>query len=254
MHAPEFAFEKSTRNVRAAVADLKINYPVAIDNDYAIWRAFNNQYWPAHYFIDAEGRIRHHHFGEGDYEESEHAIQRLLAEAGKTEVSADVVAVNASGAEAAPDMGNVGSPETYVGYERAENFISPGGLVEDTRHVYAAAAPRLNEWALSGDWTVGKEDATLNEPGGSIVYRFHARDLHLVLGPGLDGKPVRFRVTVDGAAPGDSHGADVDAQGQGIVTGQRLYQLIRQSGKIADHTFEIHFLDPGVQAYAFTFG
>jgi cytochrome c biogenesis protein CcdA/thiol-disulfide isomerase/thioredoxin len=254
VHAPEFAFEKSTRNVRAAVADLKINYPVAIDNDYAIWRAFNNQYWPAHYFIDAEGRIRHHHFGEGDYEESEHAVQRLLAEAGKTEMSADVVAVNASGAEAAPDISNVGSPETYLGYDRAENFISPGGVVEDTRHVYAAAAPRLNEWALSGDWTVGKEDAMLNEPGGRIVYRFHARDLHLVLGLGPDGKPVRFRVSVDGAVPGDSHGTDVDAEGQGLVTGQRLYQLIRQSGKIADHTFEIHFLDPGVQAYAFTFG
>jgi cytochrome c biogenesis protein CcdA/thiol-disulfide isomerase/thioredoxin len=254
VHAPEFAFEKSIKNVRAAVADLKIDYPVAIDNDYAIWRAFNNQYWPAHYFVDAEGRIRHHHFGEGDYEESEHAIQRLLAEAGKTDVSADVVAVHASGAEAAPDMNNVGSPETYVGYDRAENFISPGGAVQDSRHVYAAATPRLNEWALAGDWTIGKEDAVLNESGGSIVYRFHARDLHLVLGPGLDGKPVRFRITVDDAAPGDSHGTDVDADGQGIVTGQRLYQLIRQSGKIADHTFEIHFLDPGVQAYAFTFG
>jgi cytochrome c biogenesis protein CcdA/thiol-disulfide isomerase/thioredoxin len=254
VHAPEFAFEKSIKNVRAAVADLKIGYPVAIDNDYAIWRAFNNQYWPAHYFIDAEGRIRHHHFGEGDYEESERTIQRLLAEAGKIDVSADVVAVNASGAEAAPDMSNVGSPETYVGYDRAENFISPGGVVEDARHVYAAATPRLNEWALSGDWTIGKEEAMLNEPGGGIVYRFHARDLHLVLGPGPDGKPVRFGVTVDGAAPGDSHGTDVDADGQGIVTGQRLYQLIRQSGKIADHTFEIRFLDPGVQAYAFTFG
>jgi cytochrome c biogenesis protein CcdA/thiol-disulfide isomerase/thioredoxin len=254
VHAPEFAFEKSIKNVRSAVADLKIDYPVAIDNDYAIWRAFGNQYWPAHYFIDAEGRIRHHHFGEGDYDESEHAIQQLLAEAGKSDVSADLVAVNASGAEAAPDMNNVGSPETYVGYDRAENFISPGGAVEDSRHVYTAAAPRLNEWALAGDWTVGKEDATLNESGGSIVYRFHARDLHLVLGPGPDGKPVRFRVTIDGAAPGDSHGTDVDADGQGIVTGQRLYQLIRQSGKIADRTFEIHFLDPGVQAYAFTFG
>jgi len=254
VHAPEFAFEKSIKNVRAAVADLKIDYPVAIDNDYAIWRAFNNQYWPAHYFIDAEGRIRHHHFGEGDYDESEHTIQQLLAEAGKIDVSADLVAVNASGAEAAPDMNNVGSPETYVGYERAENFISPGGAVQDGRHVYAAATPRLNEWALAGDWTIGKEDAVLNEPGGSIVYRFHARDLHLVLGPGLDGKPVRFRVTVDGAAPGASHGTDIDADGQGIVTGQRLYQLVRQSGKIADHTFEIHFLDPGVQAYAFTFG
>ena len=240
-------------NVRGAVTDLKIDYPVAIDNDYAIWRAFSNQYWPAHYIIDAEGRTRHHHFGEGSYEESERVIQQLLAEAGKT-VTADIVAVNASGAEAEADMANVGSPETYLGYERAENFISPGGAVEGVRHVYAAAAPRLNEWALSGDWTIGKEDAFLNEKGGGIVYRFHARDLHLVLGPGPDGAPVRFKVTIDGAAPGSSHGVDVDTDGQGTVTGQRLYQLIRQNGKIADHTFEIEFLDPGVQAYAFTFG
>jgi thiol-disulfide isomerase/thioredoxin len=254
VHAPEFAFEKNVKNVRAAVADLKIDYPVAIDNDYAIWRAFNNQYWPAHYFIDAQGRIRHHHFGEGDYAESERAIQQLLAEAGKTDVSADIVAVNASGAEAASDMSNVGSPETYVGYERAENFISPGGAVPDTRHVYATAAPRLNEWALSGDWTIGKEDAVLNEMGGSIAYRFHARDLHLVLGPGPDGKPVRFQVTIDGAPPRDGHGADVDGDGQGVVTGQRLYQLIRQTGEVSDRTFEIQFLDPGVQAYGFTFG
>src|SRR4029077_2898387 len=183
----------------------------------------NNQYWPAHYFIDAEGRIRNHHFGGGAYDESERTIERLLAEAGKTDVSADLVAVNASGAEAAPDIDSVGAPETYVGYERAETFISPGGVVEDSRHVYAAGSPRLNEWALAGDWTIGKEDAVLNEPGGSIVYRFHARDLHLVLGPGPDGKPVRFRVTVDSATPSDSHGADVDADGQGVVTAQRLY-------------------------------
>lgn len=253
VHAPEFAFEKSIKNVRAAVADLKIDYPVAIDNHYAIWRAFNNHYWPAHYFIDAEGRIRHHHFGEGDYDESERTIQRLLAEAGRTNLSADLVAIKGSGVEAAADMNNVRSPETYVGYDRAENFISPGGAVQDSRHVYAATTPRLNEWALSGDWTIRKEDAVLNEPGGSIVYRFHARDLHLVLGPAPDGKPVRFQVTIDGAAPGSNHGAD-DAAGQGAVTGQRLYQLIRQSGRIVDRTFEIRFLDPGVQAYAFTFG
>jgi cytochrome c biogenesis protein CcdA/thiol-disulfide isomerase/thioredoxin len=253
VHAPEFAFEKSITNVRGAVADLKIGYPVAIDNDYAVWRAFANQYWPAHYFIDGEGRIRHHHFGEGDYDESERVIQQLLAESGKT-VANDVVAVTAAGAEAAPDMANVKSPETYVGYDRAENFISPGGAVENARHVYDLATPRRNEWALAGDWTVGKEDAMLNEKGGRIVYRFHARDLHLVLGPAEGGAPVRFRVTLDGAAPGDSHGADTDADGQGTVTGQRLYQLIRQNGPIADHTFEIEFLDPGVQAYAFTFG
>jgi cytochrome c biogenesis protein CcdA/thiol-disulfide isomerase/thioredoxin len=253
VHAPEFAFEKSVSNVRGAVADLKIGYPVAIDNDYAVWRAFGNQYWPAHYFIDGEGRIRHHHFGEGDYDESERVIQQLLAETGKS-VAKDVVAVNAAGAEAAADEANVRSPETYVGYDRAENFISPGGAVENARHVYALAKPRLNEWALAGDWTVGKEDAMLNEKGGRIVFRFHARDLHLVLGPAEGGAPVRFRVTLDGAAPGDSHGVDIDADGQGTVTGQRLYQLIRQNGPIADRTFEIEFLDPGVQAYAFTFG
>jgi cytochrome c biogenesis protein CcdA/thiol-disulfide isomerase/thioredoxin len=254
VHAPEFAFEKNVKNVGTAVSDLKIDYPVAVDNDYAIWRAFNNQYWPAHYFIDAEGRVRHHHFGEGEYAESERVIQQLLAETGKTDVSADIVAVKASGAEAAADTPNVQSPETYIGYDRAENFISPGGAIQDAPHVYAAAELRRNEWALTGDWTISKEDAVLNQKGGSIVYRFHARDLHLVLGPAVDGKQVRFRVTIDGAAPGDSHGIDVDADGQGVVTGQHLYQLIRQSSTIADHTFTIEFLDSGVQAYAFTFG
>jgi cytochrome c biogenesis protein CcdA/thiol-disulfide isomerase/thioredoxin len=254
VHAPEFAFEKSVKNVRKAVADLKIGYPVAIDNDYAIWRAFDNMYWPAHYFIDAEGRVRHHHFGEGDYAGSEQVIQRLLAEAGRTNVSPSLVSVNAAGAEAAPDLSNIASPETYVGYERAENFISPGGAIEDARHVYTAETPRLNEWALSGDWTVGKENAILNAADGSIIYRFHARDLHLVLGPAADGKPVRFRITIDGAAPGANHGADVNEQGEGVVTAERLYQLVRQGGAIGDHTFEIRFLDPGVAAYAFTFG
>jgi cytochrome c biogenesis protein CcdA/thiol-disulfide isomerase/thioredoxin len=254
VHTPEFAFEKKLSNVRNAVSELKIGYPVAVDNDYAIWRAFFNQYWPAHYFIDTQGRIRHHHFGEGDYEESERVIQQLLAEAGNANVSADVVSVSASGAEAAPDMGNVRSPETYVGYDRAQNFVSPGGVVEDARHVYTVTRPRLNEWGLSGDWTISKESAVLNEKGGSIVYRFHARDLHLVLGPPDDGHPIRFRVTVDGVAPGANHGMDVDADGRGIVTGQRLYQLVRQGGAISDRTFEIQFLDPGVHAYAFTFG
>jgi cytochrome c biogenesis protein CcdA/thiol-disulfide isomerase/thioredoxin len=254
VHAPEFAFEKIASNVRGAVADLKITYPVAIDNDYAIWRAFGNQYWPAHYFIDAEGRIRHHHFGEGDYDGSERVIQQLLAEAGKTQMSAGLVAVSATGVQAASDTGDVQSPETYIGQERAENFISPGGAVPDVRHVYSVPPPRLNEWGLSGDWTIGKENAVLNGADGSIVYRFHARDLHLVLGPAPGGGPVRFRVTIDGAAPGASHGADTDADGQGVVAGQRLYQLIRQSGPVTDHTFEIKFLEPGVQAYAFTFG
>jgi cytochrome c biogenesis protein CcdA/thiol-disulfide isomerase/thioredoxin len=254
VHAPEFAFEKNLDNVKKAVSDLKIEYPVAVDNDYAIWRAFQNQYWPAHYFIDAQGRIRHHHFGEGDYDGSEKVIQQLLAEAGKTEVSSGIVSVKATGAEAASDTKDVQSPETYVGYVRAENFVSNGGAVPDARHLYDLQAPRLNEWGVSGDWTIGGESAVLNEKGGSIAYRFHARDLHLVLGPGPDGAPVHFRVTIDGMAPGDNHGADADADGQGVVTQQRLYQLVRQGGPVGDHTFKIEFLDPGVQAFAFTFG
>ena len=254
VHAPEFAFEKNIDNVRHAVADLKISYPVAIDNDYAIWRAFNNEYWPAHYFIDAKGQIRHHHFGEGNYDESERVIQQLRAEAGQSALPAGLVSVDASGAEAAADMADAQSPETYVGYARAENFVSPGGQIQDKDHVYAAGTPGLNQWGLTGDWTIGEEHAVLGQAGGTIVYRFHARDLHLVLGSAPDGKPIRFRVMIDGKAPGDDHGADIDAAGNGVVQGQRLYQLIRQSGPVADRNFEIQFLDPGVQAYAFTFG
>ncbi|QEL22013.1 redoxin domain-containing protein [Bosea sp. F3-2] len=254
VHAPEFAFEKRIGNVKQAAADLKIAYPVAIDNDYTIWRAFKNQYWPAHYFIDAEGRIRHHHFGEGGYEESEKVIQQLLAEAGRADVATGSVSVSASGAEMASNEADVHSPETYLGYERAENFVSPGGAVEDAASRYEPGMPRLNEWGLSGQWTIGKEHAALDAPDGGITYRFHARDLHLVLGPGADGRPVRFRVAIDGAPPGADRGIDVDAEGNGTITGQRLYQLIRQSGPIKDRTFEITFLDAGAQAYAFTFG
>jgi len=254
VHAPEFAFEKIIGNVKKAVTDLKVDYPVAIDNNYKIWRAFNNNYWPAHYFIDAEGRIRHHHFGEGDYDESERIIQLLLSQAGHKLKTADLVNVSATGAEAAADMNRVKSPETYLGYERAENFVSPGGAVRDMRHTYQASVDELNAWGLTGDWTIANERASLDAPGGGIVYRFHARDLHLVLGPGSDGKPVRFRVTIDGKPPGADHGVDTDADGNGTVTGERLYQLIRQKGDIADHTFAIEFLDPGVRAYAFTFG
>jgi cytochrome c biogenesis protein CcdA/thiol-disulfide isomerase/thioredoxin len=254
VHTPEFAFEKDADNVRRAVSDLKIAYPVAIDSNYAIWRSFSNQYWPAHYFIDAQGQIRHHHFGEGEYDESERVIQQLLAEASGAKVATDLVSVKASGVEAASDESDVRSPETYVGYGRAENFVSPGGAVEDASHAYASGSPRLNEWGLTGDWTIAAEDAVLDREGGGIVYRFHARDLHLVLGPAADGKPVRFRVTIDGAAPGDDHGADVAPDGAGAVTSYRLYQLVRQTGAIGDHTFEIEFLDPGVRAFAFTFG
>ncbi|KVA00571.1 cytochrome C biogenesis protein [Burkholderia latens] len=258
VHAPEFAFERDIGNVKKAVHDLGIDYPVAIDNGYAIWRAFGNEYWPAHYFVDAQGRIRHHHFGEGEYAQSERAIQSLLAEAGHPEalnVPLGLSGAPAKGALAAADSADVRSPETYVGYARAEDFTSAGGVVRDMAHRYDAPAhPDLNDWGLAGTWQVGAERATLAAPGGSIVYRFHARDLHLVLGPGANGKPVRFRVTLDGAAPGAAHGADVDAQGYGTVTGQRLYQLVRQPGAIADRTFSIEFLDPGVDAYAFTFG
>ncbi|TDA45705.1 cytochrome c biogenesis protein DipZ [Burkholderia pyrrocinia] len=258
VHAPEFAFERDIGNVKKAVHDLGIDYPVAIDNGYSIWRAFGNEYWPAHYFIDAQGRIRHHHFGEGEYAQSERAIQSLLAEAGHPEalnVPLGLAGAPAKGALAAADTADVRSPETYVGYARAEDFSSPGGVVRDTAHRYdAPARPGLNDWGLAGTWQVGAERASLAAPSGRIVYRFHARDLHLVLGPGANGQPVRFRVTLDGAAPGAAHGADVDAQGYGTVTGQRLYQLVRQPGAIADRTFAIEFLDPGVDAYAFTFG
>ncbi|VWC31867.1 cytochrome C biogenesis protein [Burkholderia aenigmatica] len=258
VHAPEFAFERDIGNVKKAVHDLGIDYPVAIDNGYSIWRAFNNEYWPAHYFIDAQGRVRHHHFGEGEYAQSERAIQSLLAEAGHPEalnVPLGLAGAPAKGALAAADSADVRSPETYVGYARAEDFTSPGGVVRDAAHRYDAPAhPDLNDWGLVGTWQVGAERASLAAPSGRIVYRFHARDLHLVLGPGANGQPVRFRVTLDGAAPGAAHGADVDAQGYGTVTGQRLYQLVRQPGAIADRTFAIEFLDPGVDAYAFTFG
>lgn len=254
VHSPEFAFEKRIDNVRKATTDLDIGYPVAVDNDYAIWRAFNNQYWPAHYFIDANGRVRYHHFGEGEYDQSERVIQQLLAEAGNTEVAKDVVAVNASGAQAASDSADVQSPETYVGYERAQNFIGQTDIQNDVAHLYAEERPRRNEWGLTGNWTVGAEHASLNDGGGSVYYRFHARDLHLVLGPGEDGTPVRFEVTIDGKPPGTDHGMDVDADGKGTITEQRLYQLIRQNGPVEDHTFEIRFLDAGPEAYAFTFG
>jgi len=256
VHAPEFAFEKDPNNVRRAVADLKITYPVALDNDYAIWQAFNNQYWPAHYFIDATGRVRAHHFGEGNYDESEQIIRTLLTEAGQGALPPPGMGgATAVGVQAPPDEAHDQSPETYVGYRRADNFASPGGLVQDQAHVYSLpAALKLNQWALGGSWNVDPENAVLGASGGKIEFRFYARDLHLVLGPGSGGKPVHFRVTLDGAPPAANHGADTDSGGAGIIDGQRLYQLIRQSGDVGEHVFSIEFLDPGVQAYSFTFG
>jgi len=234
---------------------MNITYPVAIDSDYVIWRAFRNNYWPALYFIDAQGRIRHYYFGEGAYDHSEMVIQRLLAEAGAGGISDDVVSVDPSGLEVAADWSSLKSPEDYVGYQRSENFASPGGAVLDKPRTYERPARlRLNEWAFSGDWTVTKEPARLNKANGSIVYRFHARDLNLVMGPASPGVPVKFRVLIDGKAPGAAHGTDVDEQGDGTVTEQRTYQMIRQLKPIADREFMIEFLGPGVEAFAFTFG
>ncbi len=255
VHAPEFAFEKKIDNVRQAVAGFNIEYPVAIDNDYRIWRAFDNSYWPAHYLIDAKGQIRYHHFGEGEYRETEEAIQDLLREAGSTGASpAETVTPETKGAEAGADMSHMLSGETYVGYRQARGFASNETMRADAPRDYSVTAPALNEWGLSGEWTVGAEAATLDAANGGITYRFSARDLHLVLGPVDSGKPVRFQVTVDGHPPGPDHGADTDANGNGVVTSTRLYQLVRQSGTVTAKTFTIRFLDPGVQAYAFTFG
>jgi len=256
VHTPEFAFEKDPSNVRRAVQELGVSYPVALDDDYRIWRAFNNQYWPADYFIDAQGRIRYQYFSEGDYEHSEDVIRELLKSAGYTDLPpTGTQPIGAQGALAAADVAQDLSPETYVGYRRAENFASRGGFERDTAHTYAIPSwLDLNHWGLQGVWTVGPQSAVLDAPGGQIEYRFAARDLHLVLGPGEAAKPVRFRVQLDGADPGQNHGADTDASGYGVITEQRLYQLIRQSGAVGEHVFSIQFLDDGAQAYAFTFG
>ena len=255
VHTPEFPFEHDPGNVRQAVQDMRISYPVATDNNYAVWLAFDNHYWPALYFADAQGRIRHHHFGEGEYGQSEMVIQQLLAEAGSTGAGDDLVAVDPVGIEAPADWASLGSPENYTGYERTENFASPGGARPGIPHGYTVPERLgLNQWALSGDWTMGEQATTLNAAGGRIACRFHARDLHLVMGPAAPGTPAPFRVLIDGQPPGTAQGADVDGQGYGAAPQQRLYQLIRQRGPIADHTFEITFPDPGVSAYAFTFG
>jgi hypothetical protein len=256
VHTPEFEVEREIAHVRRAAEQMGIGYPIALDSDYRIWTAFGNRYWPALYFIDADGQIRHHRFGEGDYEHSERVIQRLLAAGGAVDVGTrGVVRVDPSGVEAQADWRHLLSPETYVGYERAANFSSPGGASRGLSREYAVPdVLDLNQWALSGEWTVGHEAAVLNAPRGSIVHRFHARDLHLVMGFSADGQPVRFRVRLDGEVPGQAHGVDVDAQGAGEVTEPRLYQLIRQSPPVVERTFEITFLDRGARAYVFTFG
>jgi cytochrome c biogenesis protein CcdA/thiol-disulfide isomerase/thioredoxin len=255
VHTPEFAFEKDPHNVEQAIHDLGISYPVAMDNQYAIWNAYSNQYWPAHYLIDAQGRVRDQHFGEGAYQETEQMIQALLREAhqGAPAMGNELVQVAGSGVTAAAaDMDS--SPETYLGYLRQQNFASPEAVRRDAAAQYSAPrALKPDQWALGGKWLVSAESAALQAPGGTISYRFQGRDLHLVLGT-RNGKPVRFRVTLDGVDPGADHGADIDAQGNGIIREQRLYQLIRQRGKIAVHTFRIEFLDADAEAFAFTFG
>jgi hypothetical protein len=255
VHTPEFAFEHDAENVRGAAADLRVAYPVAIDNDYAVWRAFDNNYWPALYFTDEQGRIRHHHFGEGEYQQSEMVIQQLLTEAGADGVGHELVSVDATGVEAPADWAELRSPENYTGYERTENFASPGGVLPDEPHRYGIPARlSLNDWALSGDWTMARNATTTNGPGGQIACRFHARDLNLVMGPVTRGTSARFQVLIDGQPPGAAHGIDVDDQGHGTVAEQRLHQLIRQPGPVIERTAQITFLEPGVETCSFTFG
>jgi methionine-S-sulfoxide reductase len=255
VHSPEFAFEKDIANVRAAVQKFDLQYPIALDSNLAIWKAFNNKFWPAHYFVDAKGQIRGHHFGEGKYEKSEREIRRLLTEAGAKNLPEPLDYTAGQGVGAPADIASVASPETYVGYARAENFVSPGAFARDAKKSYAIPASlKLNQWALAGPWQVAREHARLESAPGRIAFRFKARDLHLVLGPSASGKPARFRVTLNGAPPKADAGMDVDANGNGVVREHRLYQLIREKGPVSEQEFVIEFLDPGVDAYSFTFG
>jgi hypothetical protein len=255
VHTPEFEFEKDIDNVRQGLKDRKIDYPIAVDSNYAIWRAFRNANWPALYFVDAKGRLRHHHFGEGGYDESERVIQQLLSEAHLGAFGPELVSVDTAGVEAKADWENLGSAENYLGYERTQNFRSPGGAKQDKARLYVAPARlKLNEWALSGDWTLTGASTVVNSPGGRIAYRFHARDLHLVMGTAKRERTVRFRVLVDGKPPEAARGIDVDGNGNGAVGLPRIYQLIRQPKPIVDRQFEIEFLEPGVSVYSATFG
>jgi thiol-disulfide isomerase/thioredoxin len=255
VHTPEFGFEQKLPNVQQAVQRFGVTFPVALDSKYSIWNAFHNQAWPADYFIDTKGKVRYQHFGEGGYDESERWIQELLNETNAKPMPATAVSVQAQGVQAAADMDDVRSPETYIGYARAQHFASPGGIKRDVEQLYSEPAnPQLNEWGLAGKWVDHEQFAVLKSAAGKIIFHFQARDLHLVLGPTDSGKPVRFRVTIDGRAPGDNHGVDTDAEGNGVVTTYRLYQLVRQRGAVTQHIFTIEFLDPGVQAFSFTFG
>jgi thiol-disulfide isomerase/thioredoxin len=254
VHAPEFGFEKDPANVKNAVSGLKVEYPIPIDSNHSIWSAFRNEYWPADYFIDAKGQIRYHHFGEGEYEKSERVIQALLKENGATGLDTSILRITAEGAEA-PPSNDVRSPETYVGYARTENFASPEQMARASRRIYSAPSRiALNQWGLSGAWIVGAESGKLESAQGKIVFRFHSRDVHMVLGPASNGTPVRFKVKLNGEKPGDNHGFDSNANGEGQIREPRMYQLIRQRGAVKDATFEIEFLDAGVEVFSFTFG
>ena len=255
VHTPEFPFEEDVDNVRWAAKDLRVEYPIAVDSDYAVWRAFDNNYWPAVYIADAEGRIKHHQFGEGGYRECEMVIQRLLREAGRDGIGDDLVTVADDGFEAQADWASLATPETYLGYEQGQNFASPGGAELDLPRTFEAPDELdRNSWALTGDWTIGRRASVLNGADGRILFRFHARDVHLVMGPPAQDTSIPFRVLVDGEPPGPAHGLDVDEQGRGTLERPRLHQLIRQPGSITDRTFEISFAVPGVEAYSFTFG
>jgi Thioredoxin like C-terminal domain len=254
IHTPEFSFEQNLDNIRPALEQMRVTYPVAVDNEYAVWNAFSNHYWPALYFVDTEGRIRHHRFGEGDYERSEIVIQQLLVDVGADVPAGDLVSVDPTGPEVAADWGALNTPETYLGYRHTENFASPGGMDRDVPKVYEVPGHvRHNHWALSGDWTAMAEATVSNEPKARVAFRFDARDVHLVMGPVADAS-VPLSVSIDGAPPGASAGTDVDADGSGELIEPRMYQLIRQQGPITDRLFEIEFLDPGAAIYAFTFG
>jgi thiol-disulfide isomerase/thioredoxin len=255
VHTPEFSFEKDSGNVRRATKDMDIRFPVALDNNYAIWSSFANQYWPALYFIDAKGRIRHTRFGEGDYDQSEKVIQQLLMEAGARDIPSDLSPIQASGAELAADWANLRSTETYLGYQQTQHFSSPGGAVRDKRHQYLPAGKLgLNQWALLGDWTMGTEGDLLNAANGRLTYRFHARDVNLIMGPAARDGRLRFVVRIDGLPPGNAHGVDTDKEGNGVVTGKGMYQLIRQPGPITDRLIEVEFPDAGIEIFDLTFG
>lgn len=256
VHTPEFGFERNIDNVVAQLRNFGVEYPVAVDSDYAVWRAFANHFWPAVYMADLDGRIRYHHFGEGEYAQTEMVIQQLLLDAGADGIDQDLVMVEPTGLEVAADWQTLRSPETYLGHGQNTGFASEGVARFDAHHVYGGAAARLplNHWDLSGTWTVARHAAVLNEPGGRVAFRFHARDVNLVMGPASSGASIPFRILLDGQLADDAHGSDVESDGRGIVRDQRTYQLIRQPGPIADRLFEIEFLDTGVEAYCFTFG